>query len=86
MRGRKKMKNNLWRVDGPAHHGRVVTDDDDRIIVAEDLSISHANLIAAAPEMLRALEQSLHLCRHVPSAIVTERMIRAALAKAKGAA
>lgn len=43
-----------WRVDFPSK-SRVVTDDDDRIIVAEGLSHEHARLIASAPALFAAL-------------------------------
>ena len=71
-----------WKVDGPAHLGRVVTDDDDRIIVAENLSIHDAPLIASAPELLAALEmvRLADVHKNAREAIV------AAIAKAKGEA
>lgn len=53
------MSTTKWRVDAPARLGAVVTNDDDRIIVAENLSHEDARLIAAAPDLLTALNHVL---------------------------
>ncbi len=62
------MRTREWRIDAPARLGAVVTDDDDRIIVAENLSHEDARKIAAAPEavqscywLLRFAERNPHL-------------------------
>lgn len=45
-----------WTVAWPSK-SRVVSDDDDRIMIAEDLGHWDARLIAAAPELLAALNR-----------------------------
>lgn len=78
-----------WRLDSPSK-SRVVTADDSRIIVAENMSAEDALLVAAAPDLLEAAKAMLEYLQRQSTPPMGEEMGRlicnlcASVAKAEG--